>query len=101
MCIRDREKVRRRTNTVVVLVGKVTKGSLTALAYARSLNPDKLVAVTVVSNSEEQERIACLLYTTDAADERSSVNLGGSRTIKKKKNVDTSARLALAPVESH
>jgi amino acid transporter len=51
------EKVRRRTNTVVVLVGKVTKGSLTAIAYARSLNPDRLVAVTVVSNPEEQERI--------------------------------------------
>ena len=51
------EKVRRRTNTVVVLVGRVTKGSLTAIAYARSLNPDRLVAVTVVSNPEEQERI--------------------------------------------
>ena len=52
------EKVRRRTNTVVVLVGKVTKGSLTAIAYARSLNPDRLVAVTVVSTPEEQERIS-------------------------------------------
>jgi hypothetical protein len=51
------EKVRRRTNTVVVLVGKVTKGSLTAIAYARSLNPDRLVAVTVVSTPEEQEAI--------------------------------------------
>ena len=28
----------------------------------------------------------CLLYTSDAADERSSVDLGGRRTIKKKKN---------------
>ena len=28
--------------------------------------------------------IACLLYTSDAADERSSVDLGGSRIIKKK-----------------
>ena len=51
------EKVRRRTNTVIVLVGKVTKGSLTAIAYARSLNPDRLVAVSVVANPEEQERI--------------------------------------------
>lgn len=51
------EKVRRRTNTVVVLVGKVTKGSLTAIAYARSLNPDRLVAVSVVSSPEEQDRI--------------------------------------------
>src|SRR5678816_456711 len=28
----------------------------------------------------------CLLYTSDAADERSSVDLGGCRIIKKKKN---------------
>ena len=28
--------------------------------------------------------IACLLYTSDAADERSSVDLGGRRILKKK-----------------
>ena len=33
-------------------------------------------------------RIGCLLYTSDAADERSSVDLGGRRIIKKKKNVN-------------
>ena len=31
----------------------------------------------------------CLLYTSDAADERSSVDLGGRRIIKKKKRVTT------------
>ena len=30
----------------------------------------------------------CLLYTSDAADERSSVDLGGRRIIKKKKKKD-------------
>ena len=30
--------------------------------------------------------LTCLLYTSDAADERSSVDLGGRRIIKKKKN---------------
>ena len=30
----------------------------------------------------------CLLYTSDAADERSSVDLGGRRIIKKKKTRD-------------
>ena len=30
--------------------------------------------------------LACLLYTSDAADERSSVDLGGRRIIKKKKS---------------
>ena len=32
--------------------------------------------------------IFCLLYTSDAADERSSVDLGGRRIIKKKKIAD-------------
>ena len=31
---------------------------------------------------------ACLLYTSDAADERSSVDLGGRRIIKKKTNTN-------------
>ena len=30
----------------------------------------------------------CLLYTSDAADERSSVDLGGRRIIKKKNNIE-------------
>ena len=30
----------------------------------------------------------CLLYTSDAADERSSVDLGGRRIIKKKTAID-------------
>ena len=30
----------------------------------------------------------CLLYTSDAADERSSVDLGGRRIIKKKQNTN-------------
>ena len=35
---------------------------------------------------QDQERHrSCLLYTSDAADERSSVDLGGRRIIKKKK----------------
>ena len=33
----------------------------------------------------------CLLYTSDAADERSSVDLGGRRIIKKKKSIHASA----------
>ena len=38
--------------------------------------------VSSVSNFESFQ--ACLLYTSDAADERSSVDLGGRRIIKKK-----------------
>ena len=36
---------------------------------------------------ESANRSHCLLYTSDAADERSSVDLGGRRIIKKKKNI--------------
>ena len=36
-------------------------------------------------NSEWSLANSCLLYTSDAADERSSVDLGGRRIIKKKK----------------
>ena len=35
--------------------------------------------------SKNEVRYYCLLYTSDAADERSSVDLGGRRIIKKKK----------------
>src|SRR5678815_1065512 len=37
---------------------------------------------------------SCLLYTSDAADERSSVDLGGRRIIKKKKNKEQTNQLA-------
>jgi amino acid transporter len=50
-------RTRRMNHTVIVLVGGVHKGVLEALAYAKSLAPNRLVAVTVVSDEEEQERI--------------------------------------------
>ena len=39
-----------------------------------------------------EEPETCLLYTSDAADERSSVDLGGRRIIKKKKKVKLHCR---------
>jgi hypothetical protein len=47
---------RRMNHTVVVLVGTVHRGVLEALAYAKSLAPNHLVAMTIVSDDEEQER---------------------------------------------
>ena len=38
---------------------------------------------------------SCLLYTSDAADERSSVDLGGRRIIKKKKRREVGASVHL------
>ena len=37
----------------------------------------------------------CLLYTSDAADERSSVDLGGRRIIKKKSHDDLQWRIRI------
>jgi amino acid transporter len=51
-------KVRRRTHTVVLLVGGVNRGVLEAVAYARSLAPDRLMAVSVVADNEEQEALS-------------------------------------------
>jgi amino acid transporter len=48
---------RRHTHTVVVLVGTVHRATLAALTYAKSLAPDRLVALTVVSEPEEAEAI--------------------------------------------
>jgi hypothetical protein len=44
-------------HTMIVLVGGLHRGVLDALAYAKSLNPTHVVAVTVVSDEEQQERI--------------------------------------------
>jgi len=47
----------RATHTIVVLIGRVNRASLAALHYAKSLAPDRLVAVTVVSDAHEAEAI--------------------------------------------
>ena len=56
---------------------KVTTASLTSLPQYKELRRDVLGELMY----------NCLLYTSDAADERSSVDLGGRRIIKKKKTV--------------
>ena len=55
--------------------------TLLALAEAEAHEATSSYAFTRVIN--------CLLYTSDAADERSSVDLGGRRIIKKKKTLDS------------
>ena len=52
----------------------------TAAAVAPGVEPG-----TDVAESNVVVPSTCLLYTSDAADERSSVVLGGRRTLKKKK----------------
>jgi amino acid transporter len=48
---------RRHTHNVVVLVSNVNKGALNALSYARSLAPDRITAVSVVGDPEEQDEL--------------------------------------------
>ncbi|MEO8264720.1 MAG: APC family permease [Ilumatobacteraceae bacterium] len=47
----------RETHTMVVLVGGVNKGVLRAVQYAKSLHPDRIMAVTVASNDEERKAV--------------------------------------------
>ena len=49
-------QVARRTNLVVVLVGSVHRGVVDAVQYARSMAPERLIAVSVVTDDDEQER---------------------------------------------
>ena len=66
MCIRD------RANTEAEKVADETTKSVKKIKES-------------VEKSTLGDLDACLLYTSDAADERSSVDLGGRRIIKKKK----------------
>ena len=63
---------------------KVAAAGVVIVAEYRGLG------VAAITNLRKQARSpGCLLYTSDAADERSSEDLGGRRTIKKKKNQKT------------
>lgn len=44
-------------HTVVVLVGRIHRGVIKALAYARSLRPDHLLALYVASEEEDREHM--------------------------------------------
>ena len=74
MCIRDSARIGR---DLVVAVMRNHEGSGAA-------GPDLL---------DIGDHLLCLLYTSDAADERSSVDLGGRRIIKKKITSHTGYRL--------
>ena len=68
MCIRDS------------LSGVRSRGSIIGLRSRIDAGVD--IDRSIIMGSD----MFCLLYTSDAADERSSVDLGGRRIIKKKNN---------------
>ena len=66
--------------------GRKTKGQHPAVEFMTMHSGDVLPALRgeIVVGERYQ---GCLLYTSDAADERSSVDLGGRRIIKKNKSI--------------
>ena len=77
-------------------LGDVYKRQLQALPVAERQRLARVLRELRTQANDEAEKAwarRCLLYTSDAADERSSVDLGGSRIIKKKKNTQ--------PLQSH
>ena len=59
-------------------------------AISLGIPKDKISILEQPSTTEEEAlSYNCLLYTSDAADERSSVDLGGRRIIKKKNTPHT------------
>jgi hypothetical protein len=51
------DAIARHSHTVVILVGSVNLGVLKAVAYARSMRPDRLVAISVVNSAEEEKTV--------------------------------------------
>ena len=66
MCIRDRHDIAHQI----------------LLSFGICNHKNKVVILCGIDKAKD---FLCLLYTSDAADERSSVDLGGRRIIKKKK----------------
>jgi amino acid transporter len=50
-------KATRPTHYVVVLVGKVNRGVIDAIAYARSLAPERIIALSVVQDPDEERAL--------------------------------------------
>ena len=81
MCIRDRIKPSQLTRKQIddYVVGLIREKRISESHQNQILSAIKMF-------------YACLLYTSDAADERSSVDLGGRRIIKKKKTKTQKSR---------
>ena len=63
--------------------------------FPKGVTIENLLTVSSTPRSRLMAEVlekTCLLYTSDAADERSSVDLGGRRIIKKKKKNKKSKR---------
>src|SRR5674536_385061 len=79
MCIRDRPP---RFEPAHPVPGQ-------AMALAPAPQRPTPVPRNLLAECRHGVDVACLLYTSDAADEEDSVDLGGRRIIKKKKKKET------------
>jgi amino acid transporter len=50
-------KAPRRTHYVIVLVGSLNRGVLEAVQYARSLNPERIIALSIVQDTDEEHHL--------------------------------------------
>jgi amino acid transporter len=50
-------KAKRQTHYVVVLVGKVNRGVIDAISYATSLQPERIIALSVVQDPDEERAL--------------------------------------------
>ena len=76
------------SKTIILLVD----GEHSVLIPALGLDAIELSDEAVAGLADARWVYTCLLYTSDAADERSSVDLGGRRIIKKKKTINHNER---------
>ena len=86
MCIRDRSTSARAHPQVALLPVEISRREGRERRHS--------FVVDDAARTRHAQSDACLLYTSDAADERSSVDLGGRRIIKKKKTekIESDAR---------
>ena len=68
-------------------------GFYNRVTESMKIAPFNLAETKLYLESKDIHYDSCLLYTSDAADERSSVDLGGRRIIKKKKHKRTGVLL--------
>ena len=88
MCIRD------RANLDATLISDLRPSDWRQAEWTKSSVHRAALLLLAAGDIGQAKR--CLLYTSDAADERSSVDLGGRRIIKKKKMIKISDGLVLA-----
>ena len=108
MCIRDSNYIDHYTNKVLytkhkaifqdntIVRGELLKSKIYTDTAALTANTSVLTQIPLLLFPLNP----CLLYTSDAADERSSVDLGGRRIIKKKKKKNKS-RARLEKQQNH